>query len=286
MQDSDAPQCQDSTSNNAEHPQKGGPSGVTPQGDTKPDNCDSQSYHHAPKAKWWHRIDWSQVILDTLLLVVGIKLAYIYSSQLGQMVEQNRISRTATAVSQRAYLIFPPDRMLAQPGILPTGKKTFVFVPIIDNGGNTPAFNVLHKINDNGPKFGDVPTEFSDNPTPTNPKDFLFKNMDDSKSGEIILGPHGQTGAGGLNIEDDILLHVNDGTKHVFLWGWTTYRDVFGCTHKTEFCQQVVSLTIDNSGAAHYAVSECRKHNCADQDCSDYVPTGTPVCALEREPLK
>lgn len=57
----------------------------------------TKSYHDAcqdmPMPKWWHRIDWSQVVLDCLLLIVGIKLACIYSGQLDQMIEQTKISR-------------------------------------------------------------------------------------------------------------------------------------------------------------------------------------------------
>lgn len=90
------PQGDDNTRSDTSNTENGQPSGsgaVVTQENTKT----TKSYHHPcqnrPTPKWWHRIDWSQVVLDALLLLVGIKLAYIYKGQLTQMIEQTKIAR-------------------------------------------------------------------------------------------------------------------------------------------------------------------------------------------------
>ena len=59
-----------------------------------------------PHPKWWQRIDWSQAVLDLLLLIVGIKLAFIYSGQLTAMRDSNEINRESLTSVQRAFVSF------------------------------------------------------------------------------------------------------------------------------------------------------------------------------------
>ena len=80
MEQSDAPQGHNNTDNKAQRTANSVESRKTLaplKQEAKAHDCHSYSSHHPPPAGWWHRIDYSQVVLDLLLLIVGIKLACI-----------------------------------------------------------------------------------------------------------------------------------------------------------------------------------------------------------------
>src|SRR5438132_107630 len=53
----------------------------------------------APRTNW-------QTIIEIAVFLVGIYVAYIYSGQLNQMIESNRINRDALQSVQRAFVTF------------------------------------------------------------------------------------------------------------------------------------------------------------------------------------
>jgi hypothetical protein len=81
-----------------------------------------------------------------------------------------------------------------------------------------------------------------------------------------------------IQISSEDLEKVAEGKKHLFVWGWTTYRDIFTGTPKrlSEFCTEVVSITWtkpDHTDAAsdiNTVNPPCPTHNCYDEDCVDY----------------
>src|SRR5579859_1248950 len=116
---SDTPQGQDSAKNHAQETkqsdqQRRGATSAEQTAET--DKCYAHSYHATPRSRWQKtvdNIDWSQVVLDLLLIIIGVKLACIYSGQLSQMIESNRIAVTAMQQSQRPW-IGPDVRMPIQ----------------------------------------------------------------------------------------------------------------------------------------------------------------------------
>jgi hypothetical protein len=104
MEQSDAPQGSHGTEHGGQRPGNGGDSrtgAVLLNQQQETSNHHSGSHQQAPRANWWQRIDWSQVVLDSLLLIVGIWLAHIYSGQLDQMIETNRKTERGLQISQR-----------------------------------------------------------------------------------------------------------------------------------------------------------------------------------------
>jgi len=84
-------ESENSSQKNTQNPDNGDAAGSrTADSQKKNEACDGQEYTHlnSEKPKWWHRIDWSQVVLDTLPLIVGIRLVCIYTGQLNQMIQQ------------------------------------------------------------------------------------------------------------------------------------------------------------------------------------------------------
>src|SRR5258708_4292902 len=229
MEQSDAPQNQNSTNCDAQHSQDSSQprTGTTvAQESEKLDQSPRQACHERPNLKWWHRIDWSQVVLDLLLLIVGIKLAFIYYGQLTQMIESNRISRSAMVISQRAFVSFTDN-------IAPTGgkdtktrKKAWAVIPHVQNSGNTAALNFHGYININSPDYTDLPPSFDYGDRVYTEGAFPNSNM---KGGRGILAPHADTGLGVVGVPDEVLDRVNQGAAHVYLWGWVQYDDISGC---------------------------------------------------------
>jgi hypothetical protein len=137
MEPSNTPKGQDTTNNDAqrsENSSQAGTRSTSAQANTKSDHRNEHPYYHQPNPRWWHRIDWSQVILDLLLLIVGIKLACIYTGQLNQMVEQNRSNREFFQKDQRPYIW-----VSAVVGIVPQQKKQLLARVYLANYGKSPA---------------------------------------------------------------------------------------------------------------------------------------------------
>lgn len=75
------------------------------------------------------------------------------------------------------------------------------------------------------------------------------------------------------------LVAVKNGSKHLYIWGTATYRDVFFPRteqHITKFCVEATNITGDpllpwheDSNPMHIAFETYRRHNCADNDCTD-----------------
>jgi hypothetical protein len=183
---------------------------------------------------------------------------------------QNRI---ALIISQQASVFFTNE--FTAPRLTINGKSGRMFSPTLENGGNTSAFDVLNRVNDNGSiGFSNLPRGFK---YPDNPRTAhrLFPT-EDVREGPFILAAHKPIGGGVVPIGDEVLQRVNEGKSYVYFWGWATYRDIFGCHHKTEFCSQLVGV---NSQDGKFMFKTCPEHNCADQDCRDYQPSKTELCS-------
>jgi hypothetical protein len=242
--------------------------------------------------KWLH----PQTIVQALTLIAVVYYACYAKRQwdtmhetLGQIQQQtteitkaNEINRTASAVAQRAYVFYPPQSVVLDHGLAENGDTVWAIIPVVQNGGNTPAFNVLHHFNSNGPAFRPLPKGFT---YPDNHGRSIVKTMSQD-IGPTVIGPHTPAGAGEVAIAEPDLKKIVTEENHVFIWGWTTYEDVFGCSHKTEVCLKVVDFLRKPSGEANLHAQECPEHNCVDKDCNDWKPTNTPICLLEKDPLK
>lgn len=64
--------------------------------------------------------------------------------------------------------------------------------------------------------------------------------------------------------------HVQQGTEHIYIWGWVDYDDIFDGTerHRTEFCFEL--MIVGNPAAnnpANISTRTYRAHNGTDTEC-------------------
>lgn len=282
MSDSGTPKSKGSTDQNT---QQSGNSGkgvkglTSTQGDAGSDKRRDYACQNEIKAKWWHRIDWSQVVLDTLLLVVGIKLACIYSGQLSAMLDSNEINRESLTSVQRAFIVahdIQPSRNVVRD---PIGDRGIWSLNIpMENTGTTPASITAQAFFTGSLVSEPNETQFAQKPL-----------IQSAVMGPRTIRPIGNVGESDVELlgrefpyrANDIAALppiqttiISGGRWHMF-WGWVTYRDIFPKTplHVTEFCQIMgAAILVRDTPQTpfRFGWQPCEHHNCADELCEDY----------------
>jgi hypothetical protein len=114
------------------------------------------------------------------------------------------------------------------------------------------------------------------------PDNFDFPDVAEQKTANIVLGPRQTTWTDQFgNVSPATINGVKlYRTKHLYLYGWATYRDVFDNTplHVTKFCYDLKNFGPDpftGSGPANTFYAACPRHNCTDEEC-DQEPTKSP----------
>jgi hypothetical protein len=209
---------------------------------------------------------WYKMILEAVVVFAGLYVAWIYSGQLNQMIESNRISRESLEVVEGAIVSFSPP-VKPVPISYSSDKKSKkvdawqLMVPI-NNDGGTPTRDakvywtaLLRK-----------------DPLPN---DFDFPDAGDGIAGPVALGPKHTLytlpiAVGALDIKA-----VGDRTEHLYVYGWATYRDRFRLTPSrlTQFCYELSEVAGDPltaGGMEAIRFSLCKAHNCYDEECTDY----------------
>jgi len=266
MSDSNTPQGQDSTENDAQNTKKSEPQrsgSIGTQAATQPDHY----YAHpqrAAQSRWQKivdNIDWSQVFLDLLLILIGVKLACIYSSQLKAMLKSNEINREALESVQRAFIFLAPVEGTAYKNSAGTKIKSFSFRFPWENSGVTPTRNMATHVN----------WTFLPGPLPN---DFSFPDLwspgQPHINAHVAIGPKGSTNSTvPVSIEyiNAMLAHK----AHLYFWGWAKYRDIFPNTpdHLTEFCMELTDLRFVRAEQRFQPEwVSCISHNCYDEECA------------------
>jgi len=109
MEKSGTPQGQDQTAKKTDKPQDGGALGnrLPPEGQKPPPPPEHNNPDdHSGQAPWWKRLEVWKFIGEMVLVVIGIYLACVYSGQLTQMIESNKINRESLTSVQRAFVTF------------------------------------------------------------------------------------------------------------------------------------------------------------------------------------
>lgn len=235
---SNAPHCQDSTKGDAQRTENSTQTGTgtaLPQEKRKINDCHEYACHHATRAKWWHRIDWSQVILDALLLIVGVKLACIYTGQLNQMIRSNTLLDKSIRLDERAWLSVEvtsspalAGRPLRDIGIFANTGKTYALnvraCKVVDETRNDPPINPIKE-----------PPTFYD----------CSKESDWHSHGVLAPNSRVQVDFGsayvaikgvGYPITKQIADYYNAGKRVTWRYGEVRYDDIFGCHHWVRYC--------------------------------------------------
>ena len=175
---------------------------------------------------------------------------------IGHMEEANRISRENMQAGQRAYIAFPMLDFQTLRVADDTGTPiAFQFRLAVENTGNTPALNLIMRVNYWG-QDGDqgLPSnyDFRDFAPPDGP----------AEDYPMYLSAKAKTYSPLLSIPRETIIRLNERQMRLFFYGWATYRDVFEGTplHRTEFCHELKVLEIAGDRVV-FELSAYRKHN-------------------------
>lgn len=143
--------------------------------------------------------------------------------------EQVRLSRSTLVDTERAY-VFCESITSSWTAIKATEQITsWVFHIVWRNSGKTPTRFGQTAVNKwDAVDAGELPSKFDypDYGTPEN----------------IIIGPNALIHSGTFDISIEQLIEMRAGIRHVYLWGWVEYNDVFGDTgrHRSECCFEIL----------------------------------------------
>jgi hypothetical protein len=111
------------------------------------------------------------------------------------------------------------------------------------------------------------------------PRDFKFP---DYKEGAIIpstiVGAKAEDSSGIMQCATTEVLLVTSGQRHINIWGWIAYDDIFpnSAPHMTEYCfelTEIIGVLDDPNIMPHLTWITCKSpsHTCADEQCTDYA---------------
>jgi hypothetical protein len=193
---------------------------------------------------------WNTVLSSFLVLITGALAFYTY--HLWKATYQLAKGAEETAKKQlRAYVSvkeITPQKVAAADRSLVDNWRINI---ILANGGNTPTKNLLCGIN-----WG-----VFDQPLPD---DFEFPDKPHSEPTIGLIGPNAVLYSEYVDIPTPLIdSHVANGHKHVYIWGWVDYNDIFDSTsrHRTEYCIKVTKrgslLGFEPRGKFNGADEEC-----------------------------
>jgi hypothetical protein len=229
--------------------------------------------------KWW------VVLVQTVTAGAVIWYACIASKELTQLNISNDSTRVMFRTTQRAFIFTPNDFQVDGAVETKAREKMWYFTFSMENSGNTPARIDGNHINSNnyGTKatWEPLPSNFD---FPDSPTGGSFPNPN-NQSGRASIPPHQKWNYTAMAIPDSVFERVNGEKAHVYVWGWVSYTDVIGCSHKTEFAKQVTSVQPMTPGKPRtFFIDNYPGHNCADKECKGYQPTDTQDCRDELAP--
>jgi hypothetical protein len=105
-----------------------------------------------------------------------------------------------------------------------------------------------------------------------------FDALPQSERNIFIFGPRQLYDGQGAFIQMADLEAVAQNRKHMFVWGWVVYRDVFNATpvRLSELCLTITNPIWTNSDHTKLTTEmrattlPCKTHYCYDNDCRDY----------------
>jgi hypothetical protein len=249
MNQSNVPQNQDNAANDPDESENSAALGnlppFIPNGPAPPPEGDDPQ-NNANRPQWWQRLSTWQFIGEIALLLVGIKVACIYSKQLDQMIEQNSLSRISGEsvrqtfrIDQRAWIV------ASDSGTAPklTARRAVAIPLTITNTGKTPALKVEGDVvavllsKNERPEF--IYTQNSGHPHAKIKGGTLFPNRPETVSYPIF--EHGKAVIG-LALRPIILTPELDkdlgrgDDSWIAIHGQIEYWDVFGVYHWVHFC--------------------------------------------------
>lgn len=201
-----------------------------------------------------------------VLALATFALAYYAYRQAGDMQHYIRVAeqsastaREALTRTQRAFVFMTSmDQQVRGDRLLVT--------PQWRNAGTTPALDVRMWTNWQWFK-GEPPETFG---FPDQDADGIPIAKIDGLTQSTALGPGIQNGAQGISIPNQKISEAMASGPRLFVWGWSRYKDVFGASHITKFCNEVrftQTQLANGSSAVFPDFPTFRRNNCADDQC-------------------
>jgi hypothetical protein len=254
MNESDTPKAQDNTAEQRNDPKESSafrdaiPVLKNPE---SPTESAYSCYHHKPPKPFWKDIKAWEFVFVIGTFLVAIKVACIYSGQLDQMIESNRLTRESLQTSQRPWVGVETVRLVAPIGFIKagSGKDITYFVSgsleiKIKNYGSSPALSVSDFIEIYDPDFSKEPfaprdpfaqlQKFGESTCALADGNEFTKNNPRMYGGSVFpmqVTTYTSHGIPGFTKSD---FQVG---QFIQLVGCISYRDQFGkMTHHTHYC--------------------------------------------------
>jgi hypothetical protein len=270
MSKSDTPKGQDSTSKDTTEGKNGGAIGetvpVNPKVPTAENKTRDANNHPSKMITWIKNQITLTVIIEILGFLLLVRIACIYSGQLTQMVESNKINRESLESVQRAFIFVNPvpEIQTANTG----SSQLTLFNFWMENAGVTPTKKLSAHIS----------WVRSYNGTPL-PRDFAFPDAgtDSQDSSVSVIGPKNKFPLSVGPIPRDFMERLYKHEVRLFTYGWVKYNDVFENTprHVIRFSyelvavQGVVHLQNGQEGQGLQTVVNGPRFNCYDEECDE-----------------
>lgn len=207
--------------------------------------------------RWWVKFKDPLSIFTFVLAVATIVLTWVAILQKWTL---DRTDETARA-GQRAF-VFPKQ----EGNNWTTGRKDGEevrrsFAVVWENSGNSPTREMTVSL-------------WCPRPNVFNQVDPVTAGTKPEVSGAgRLLGPKQSIWGGVCNYSSTELQNFKDKKPPWFIAAETTYYDIFGKWHLTEYCIQIINLDGDFKNAGVNPTADtfgCETHNCADDECPDY----------------
>jgi hypothetical protein len=205
------------------------------------------------------RPQWGILVVNFLTLTAVIVYACITYGQWRAMLDSNKINRDSFQTVQRAFVFV---RVIEAQRI---GDEAN-FMITWENSGTTPTKD-LH-----------VHVSYMPLTTPL-PDNFPFPDLWTPGTPHVtvnaVIGPKATTGITVGPVPISTVSQIFEHKKHLYLWGWAEYHDVFDGTpmHITRFCVEVVVVSRTpipgqpNQFQFLLRPDTWPKNNCYDKEC-------------------
>jgi hypothetical protein len=165
------------------------------------------------------------------------------------------LTRETLRIEQRAF-VYVKDKDLigldpAHP-VVPSQGNTAALTIDFYNSGPTPARNVTGWVAFCVKSGNTLPSDFSYPGANFDGTTYPIPPQSDSKS----VTP----------IPISYLDRIRDRREFAFVWGATSYSDVFNTLHQTQYCYFLRGTTVGPEGQGE-VWQMCSQHNCIDEDC-------------------
>lgn len=215
----------------------------------------------ASDSAWWAWAAGLSAIISTVAVLVAIGLTY----------QANQIARDTAKRQLRAYVFL--NRLICREELDGEGKPgLYSFIAEWKNFGQTPAQNVKVFANCWHWHGSKLPPWF------TFPDLHSHWGLEDGQPNMIAPGERIEITPNGGQFPPELKHEVRNGWRRVFCWGWITYDDQFGQSHKVTYCRRirVIGITIEGAPDRLEPVFY-DEHNCEDQECDNEVNKRPPL---------